>query len=141
MLANGTLNALAVAEVVTVTLVAFVAVVAVVADVALPDSVAVIVPALKLPEPSRATSAEAVLALVAFDVTVNDEAPDWFAVNVADPERPTPDTAIVRVPLLTLAAVVAVVAFPDSDPDTVPTVSVLVLGLYVNSAAESCRRP
>ena len=33
-----------------------------------------------------------------------------MAVNVCDPERPVPDTARVRVPLLTLLAVVAVVA-------------------------------
>ena len=33
-----------------------------------------------------------------------------MAVNVCDPDRPTPDTFIVRVPLFTLDAVVAVVA-------------------------------
>jgi hypothetical protein len=52
---------------------------AVVADVAveaLPDNVAVIVPALKLPEASRATMVEPVLALVALDVTVNVAALD-----------------------------------------------------------------
>ncbi len=46
----------------------FVAVVAVVADVAvvaLPDKFAVIVPAIKLPEPSRFTRAFGVFALVA----------------------------------------------------------------------------
>ena len=43
----------------------FVAFVAVVAVEALPDNVAVIVPAEKLPEASRATSLEAVLAEVA----------------------------------------------------------------------------
>jgi hypothetical protein len=56
-----------------------VAVVAVVADVAveaLPDNVAVIVPALKLPEASRATIVEAVFRLVALDVTVNVAALD-----------------------------------------------------------------
>ena len=64
------------------------AVVAVVADVALvavdafPLNVAVIVPALKLPEASRATIVEAVFALVAFEVTVNVAAADWLAVNV-----------------------------------------------------------
>lgn len=47
-----------------------VAVVAVVADVALPDKEAVIVPALKLPEASRATMVLAVLADVALEVTV-----------------------------------------------------------------------
>jgi hypothetical protein len=59
-----------------------VAVVAVVADVALvavdafPLNVAVIVPALKLPEASLATIVEAVFALVAFEVTVNVAALD-----------------------------------------------------------------
>ncbi len=85
---------------------------AVVAVDALPFKAAVIVPALKLPEPSRATMAPAVLAFVAFDVTVNVALPDWLAVNVCDPDRPVPDTFIVSVPLLTLEAVVAVVAFP-----------------------------
>ena len=35
-----------------------------------------------------------------------------MAVNVCDPDRPTPDTFIVRVPLFTLDAVVAVAALP-----------------------------
>lgn len=56
--------------------VADVALVADVAVVALPDKAAVIVPALKLPEASRATMVEAVFALVAFDVTVNVAALD-----------------------------------------------------------------
>ena len=63
--ANGILNALAVADVVTATfvaLVAVVAVVAVVADVALPDKDAVIVPAEKFPDASRATIVLAVFA-------------------------------------------------------------------------------
>ena len=47
-----------------------------VVDVAVPVKLAVIVPALKLPEPSLATIADAVLALVALDVTVNVDAPD-----------------------------------------------------------------
>ena len=42
-----------------------------VADEAAPFKVAVIVPALKLPEASLATIALAVFALVALDVTVN----------------------------------------------------------------------
>ena len=49
---------------------------------ALPLNVAVIVPALKLPPPSRATMVLPVLALVAFDVTVKVALPDWLAVNV-----------------------------------------------------------
>jgi len=44
--------------------------------VALPLKDAVIVPAEKLPEPSRATIVDAVLALVALDVTVNVAAVD-----------------------------------------------------------------
>ena len=44
-------------------------------ELAEPESVAVIVPAEKLPEPSRATIADAVLALVALLVTVNVAAP------------------------------------------------------------------
>ena len=50
--------------------------VAVVAVEALPDSEAVMVPALKLPEASRATMVLPVLALVALDVTVKVAAPD-----------------------------------------------------------------
>lgn len=72
---------------------------AVVAVVAFPLRAAVIVPALKLPDASRATMVDAVLAFVAFDVTVNVAAPVWFAVNVAEPESPVPDVFIVRVPL------------------------------------------
>ena len=44
--------------------------VAVVAEVAFPDKDAVIVPALKLPEASRATMVEAVFVFVALDATV-----------------------------------------------------------------------
>jgi hypothetical protein len=80
--------------------------------VALPLKLAVMVPALKLPEASRATMVDPVFAFVAFDVTVKVALPDWLAVNVCEPDRPVPDTFIVRVPLLTLAAVVAVVALP-----------------------------
>lgn len=97
-------------------------VVAEVAVVALPDSAAVMVPAVKLPEASRATTVEAVFRLVAFDVTVNVELPDWLAVNDAEPDRPVPDTAMDSVPLLTLAAVVAVVALPLSAAVIVPAV-------------------
>ena len=123
--------------------------------VALPDNVAVIVPALKLPEPSRATRVEAVLASVAFDATVKDEEPDWLAEKVAEPDNPVPDTAIVNVPLFTVgtsevSAIVPVVAgivmvvvpaaaaalntvVPDVDPLKVapapPTVGVVNDGL------------
>ena len=58
-----------------VAVVAVVALVAVVADVALPLKVAVIVPALKLPEASRATTLEAVLAEVASTAAVTADPP------------------------------------------------------------------
>ena len=74
---------------------------------ALPDNAAVIVPAVKLPEASRATMVEAVFRLVAFDATVNVAAPAWLAVKVCDPDKPVPDTFIVSVPLFTPAAVEA----------------------------------
>ena len=90
---------------------ALVAYVALVADDALPLSVAVIVPALKLPEASRATMVEAVLALVALDVTVNVALPDWLAVKDAEPDRPVPDTARVNVPLPTEAEVMYPLGF------------------------------
>ena len=93
-------NALAVVAVVAVVaLVAEVADVALVAVEALPFKVAVIVPAEKLPEASRATIVEAPLAEAAFEVTVNVLLPDWSAVNVAEPDNPVPDTFIVNVPL------------------------------------------
>ena len=88
--------------------------------VALPLNAAVIVPALKLPEPSRATIAPPVFAFVALEVTVNVEVPDWLAVKVAEPDRPVPETARVNVPLLTFAAVVAVVALPFNAAVMVP---------------------
>ena len=96
--------------------------VAVVAVVALPLNAAVIVPAEKLPEASRATMVDAVLAFVALEVTVNVAALDWLAVNVCEPDKPVPDTFIVSVPLFTLAAVVAVEAFPFNAAVMVPAV-------------------
>ena len=74
---------------------AVVTVPAVVADVAEPLKVAVIVPAEKLPEASRATMVDAVLAEVALDVTVNVWAEE--PLNVAEPDRPVPDVARVRL--------------------------------------------
>lgn len=44
-------------------------------------------------------------ALVALDVTVNVALPAWLAVKVCEPDRPVPDTFIVRVPLFTTGAV------------------------------------
>jgi len=73
--------------------------------VAEPFKVPVIVPALKLPDASLATIVLTVFALVAFEVTVNVLFPDWFAVNVAVPDNPVPDTPRVRVPFPTEAAV------------------------------------
>lgn len=79
---------------------------------ALPENVlAVIVFAEKLPEPSRATIALAVFALVALDVTVNVALPDWLAVKDAEPESPVPDTARVSVPLPTEAEVMYPLGF------------------------------
>jgi hypothetical protein len=68
--------------------------VAVVAVEALPLNVAVIVPALKFPEPSLATIVDAVFALVALEVTVNVCAE--LPLNVAEPDNPVPDTANVK---------------------------------------------
>jgi hypothetical protein len=87
---------------------------------ALPDKAAVIVPALKFPDASRATIADAVFALVALDVTVNVAALDWLAVKVCDPDNPVPDTFIVKVPLFTFDAVVAVEALPFKAAVIVP---------------------
>ena len=92
------------------------------AVLALPLNVAVIVPALKLPEPSRATMAPAVFAFVALEVTVNVELPDWLAVKEAEPDSPVPETPKDSVPLLTFAAVVAVLAFPFKLAVMVPAV-------------------
>lgn len=68
---------------------------AVVAEEALPLKVAVIVPALKFPDASRATMVLAVLALVALDVTVKV----WAVapLKVAEPDRPVPDVASVKL--------------------------------------------
>ena len=90
-----------------------VAVVAVVAEVALPDKEAVIVPALKLPEASRATIVEPVFPDVALLVTVKVVLPDWLAVKDALPDRPVPDVLSVRVPSPTVGRV-------DQDGAEVP---------------------
>ena len=71
-------------------------------ELACPVKVAVIVPAEKLPEASRATMVEAVLALVALEVTVNVAPVAWLAVKVCEPDRPVPDVFIVSVALLTV---------------------------------------
>jgi hypothetical protein len=83
----------------------------------------------KFPDASRKTIVEAVFALVAFDVTVNVAALDWFAVNVWEPDNPLPETFIVNVPLFTLLAVVAVAALPVMLMPQVPLAFVpVVLG-------------
>ena len=86
---------------------------------ALPLKVAVIVPALKLPEESRATIAEAVFALVALDVTVKVALVAWFAVKVCEPDNPVPETASVKVPLLTVVGAVHEAVVPV-EVSTVP---------------------
>ena len=63
--------------------------------VTLPVNAAVIVPALKLPDASLATTVETVFAEVALLVTVNVAAPELL--NVVDPERPVPEVFSVRV--------------------------------------------
>lgn len=90
-----------------------------VALVAFPDKAAVIVPAVKLPEASRATIVLAVLALVALEVIVKVDAPDWLAVNVADPDNPVPETPIVNVPLA-ISEVSAIVPVTAGIVITVP---------------------
>ena len=65
------------------------------ADDAVPVRFAVMVPALKLPDASLATIAEAVFALVAFEVTVNVAAAE--PLYVVDPLKPVPDVFRVSV--------------------------------------------
>ena len=101
------------------------AVVAVVAEVAVeafPLNVAVIVPALKLPEASLATIVEAVFAFVAFDVTVKVTLLAWLAVNVCDPESPVPATASVKVPLFGVLTATHEGAEAPFDCNTYPAV-------------------
>ena len=73
---------------------------AVEAEVALPDNVAVIVPALKLLEASRATIVDAVFAEVALEVTVNVAAPELL--YDVEPDNPVPEvlsvSKLLRVP-------------------------------------------
>ncbi len=75
----------------------------VVAVVAFPESAAVIVPAVKLPLPSRATIVLTVFKLVALEVIVGlPETP-----SALDTLKPVPDTAILRAatvpePVLTI---------------------------------------
>jgi hypothetical protein len=63
--------------------------------VTLPVKAAVIVPALKFPDASLATIADAVLALVALLVTVKVAAPELL--NVVEPDNPVPEVFRVNV--------------------------------------------
>lgn len=65
---------------------------------------------------------DAVLALVALDVTVKVAAEDWLAVKVCDPDKPTPDTFIVRVPLPIVGGVTQVGAEVPLDCKYCPEV-------------------
>ena len=103
-----------------VALVAVVAVVAVVADVALPLRDAVIVPALKLPEASRATMAEAVFALVAVVAE--------FGMLV----RPAPDPVNWVVAVIVVPRTVAAVVAPTVVPSIAPPVIATLLAFWVD---------
>jgi hypothetical protein len=105
----------------------------VVAVVAFPARAAVTTPALKLPDPSLATTQFPVLPAVAF--TANVAAPEPLNVP-PDKKLPAVNALVVllvtviladplnETPLIVLAVcnVVAVVAFPDKDAVTVPAV-------------------
>jgi hypothetical protein len=97
-----------------VAVVAVVALVALVAVVALPLNAAVIVPAAKLPEASRATTLEAVFVVVASTANVRAAAP----VNVPALVKYVPAVKAFA----TCVAVVAVVALPLKAAVTVPAV-------------------
>jgi hypothetical protein len=84
-----------------------------VAVLELPVSAAVMVPAVKFPLESRATTVDEVFAEVALEVTVKVELPDWLAVKLADPDRPTPETARVSVPLFTVGKSASVARVPE----------------------------
>ena len=107
------------------------------ADVALPVRAAVIVPAEKLPDASRATIAEAVLALVAFDVTVGLPAtPSAF-----DTDRPVPDTAMERVVATPSAvrAIMPIVARPARAVRSLSLCWALIVARMAAASASSSR--
>ena len=109
VIANGTLNALAVAEVVIVEFVEFVAVVAV------PVNAAVIVPALKLPEASRATMVDAPLieaAVVRAFANVPVDILEAFSVVTL---APLP----FKVPIKFVADTLAAVKLPEASRATI----------------------
>jgi hypothetical protein len=93
-----------------VAFVAVVAVVAVVAEVAFPLKAAVIVPALKLPEASRATIALAVLAFVA------------VVAELGMLVRPAPDPVNWVVAVIVVPRTVEAVVAPTEAPSIVPPV-------------------
>jgi hypothetical protein len=65
--------------------------------VAFPSRLAVIVPALKLPDVSLDTIVLTVFALVALLVTVNVALEEVLAEKLAEPDKPTPETPNVKV--------------------------------------------
>ena len=82
---------------------------------------AVIVPAEKLPDASRATIALAVFKLVAFDVTVNVDAPE--PLYVVDPDSPVPETPIVKV-----------LNVPPNDTPEIVELAKALFGILLNLA-------
>lgn len=84
-----------------------------------PEPVNVPIPAEKLPDASLETIADAVFALVAFDVTVNVALLDEFALKDADPDKPVPETASVSVPSL-ISVVAANIPLTGKVTDVVP---------------------
>jgi multisubunit Na+/H+ antiporter MnhB subunit len=91
---------------------------------AVPVREAVMVPAEKFPEASRATIAKPVFRLVALLVIVIVRLVLWLAVNVgvAEIERPAPDTPTVRVASFTvgISEVSATVPVVAGSVSTVP---------------------
>lgn len=104
-----------------------VALVAVVAVVALPDSAAVMVPAAKLPELSRATRVLAVLA-VATPVPVGRPLMTGVASvgEVPNTNAPLPVSSVTAVARLALDGVVSHVAMPVPSPVMLPIAGVIV---------------
>jgi hypothetical protein len=93
---------------------------------AFPDNVAVIVPALKFPEESRATTFETVFVDVAS--TANVLAVDPLNVPPEVKYVPAVRAAVVAFAVVAVVAVVALVALPAK----LVTVNVLVVALKVN---------
>ena len=111
------------------------------AVVAVPDNVAVIVPAVKLPEASRATIADPVFAAVALEVTVNVAAAELL--NVVDPDNPVPEVLRVNVfaklPLNVVAVIVPALKLPDASRATI--VDAVFAVAEFNPSSKSASRP